>query len=188
MNWTLIRLTKIRLTHQGVTVSILAALVILSRVAYILYNGGNDLKGDFMGFKWLSSFLYSFGVEVSTVLVGITINYSTNFMEEKAKQTFKIFGWSVQMIGFYFMFWIFLDDSVFTEEVEMFFSACFAAVAIIIQVLLGLFFKSEFSKLKGKIRTVMNLLVVQAVNKNLIKDIEVYSEEIINPAINKLSE
>ena len=61
------------------TISIIAFIALAARFMYIFYNGDSDLKGDFSGFKWLSIFLYSVGVELSMVGMGALMWISTQF-------------------------------------------------------------------------------------------------------------
>lgn len=186
MRLMFIRQIKTRLTLQGVMVSVIIALSILCRFAYVIYNGDNDVKGDFFGFSWLSSFLYSFGIELAFILVGIGINYSTAFMERSAIRPFKFFGWCVQGVGFYFLFWIFLDDSIFTETVEMLFSGVFSFLAVWIQIIISKFFANHFSLLKSKIRFVMDRVVLDA--PHYVKDEDKWNDDIIEPTLDKLNE
>ncbi len=181
-----IRQIKTKLTLPGVTVSVIIALAIICRFAYVLYNGDSDVKGDFVGFTYLSSFLYSFGIELAFILVGIGVNYSTSFMTKSAVKPFKFFGWSIQCVGFYFLFWIFLDESIFTEKVEMIFSGIFSFLAVGIQVVLSRFFKNDVSKLKSQIKYIFDRMVLDAPKH--VKDEEKWHDDIVEPTLDKLNE
>lgn len=166
----LIHQIKTRWTLLGVTVSSAAGLVILARFMYIPYNGGNDLEGNFMGFKWLSSFLYSFGIELAFVLTGVVINFSTNFMEVTAGKVFRAFGWAVQFVGFFFLGWIFIDDSIFTESVEIAFSAGFAIGSVYLIILFSRFYRGRYSRLVQIIRGLFSFIYTETDQKGFIKD------------------
>lgn len=163
-----------------------AALAVVARVCYILYNGDRDLEGDFMGFRWMSSFLYSFGVEVAFITVGMVINYSTNFMEDSAARIFRHFGWTVQAVGFYFIFWIFIDESTFTDNVEIAFSVCFAITAIYIQSIIRKFVVGYVRKLKRIIRKLNDVIVLKIPSH--VNDIEVYYDEVMWPTLKEIAD
>lgn len=185
-NYTSRARTKTRLILPAVTVSIASTLAILARVCYILYNGDRDIEGDFLGFRWLSSFLYSFGVEVAFVVVGMVINYSTRFMWKDARRPFRLFGWLIQAVGFYFIFWIFIDGSAFTDNVEMAFSACFAISAILLEMTLAKFFKDQIDRLRSIIRRLNDVIILEVPDH--VRDIEVYQEEIMWPVLKEVSD
>ncbi|EAR14056.1 hypothetical protein [Robiginitalea biformata] len=182
-------LTKIKSTRPGITaatVSGAAAIAIIARVGYILYNGDRDIEGDFMGFRWLSSFLYSFGIEIAFITVGMVINYSTNFMTKDAVNPFRFFGWAIQGVGFFFMFWIFIDASIFGDNVEIAFSICFAIVAVFVQTKLRKFFTNHISSLKRIIRRLNNTIILETPNH--VKDVEVYYDEVMWPVLNEVAD
>lgn len=63
------------------------------------------------------------------------------------------------------------------------FIVCFVILSYILKN-----YTTTISSLKRKIRVLMNLIVVKSIDMNLIKDIEVYTEEIIEPALNTLDD
>lgn len=117
---------------------------------YVLYMGDSDLKGDFSGFKWLSIFLYNFGVELSMVGMGVLMWISTHFHSRKSmsKKIFRIIGISWISVGFFFMAWIFTSDTVFTKFYEVVFAGIIAIAATIISVLLIMFISRELTNVK----------------------------------------
>ena len=117
---------------------------------YIFYNGDSDLKGDFSGFKWLSIFLYSVGVELSMVGMGALMWISTQFHSRKSmsKRLFRVIGVSWMSVGFFFMAWIFTSATVFTKSYEVIFAAIIAIVATVISVLLIMFISKELANVK----------------------------------------
>ena len=117
---------------------------------YVFYMGDSDLKGDFSGFKWLSAFLYSFGVELSMVGMGALMWISTQFHSRNSmsKKLFRVIGVSWMSVGFFFMAWIFTSATVFTKLYEVIFAAIIATVATIISVILIMFISKELTNAK----------------------------------------
>jgi len=114
---------------------------------YVFYMGDSDLKGDFSGFKWLSIFLYNFGVELSMVGMGVLMFISTKFHSRKSmsKKLFKVIGLSWMGVGFFFMAWIFTSATVFTKFFEILFAAIIAVAATTTSALLIMFISRELT-------------------------------------------
>jgi hypothetical protein len=112
--------------------------------------GDSDLKGDFSGFKWLSAFLYNFGMELSMVGMGALMWISTQFHSRKSmsKKLFRVIGVSWMGVGFFFMAWIFTSASVFTKFYEVLFAAIIALAATAISVVLIMYISAELTKVK----------------------------------------
>ena len=117
---------------------------------YVFYMGDSDLKGDFSGFKWLSVFLYSVGVELSMIGMGVLMWISTRFHSRNSmsKKLFRAIGVSWMSVGFFFMAWIFTSAAVFTKFYEVIFAAIIAIAATIISVLLIMFISKELTNVK----------------------------------------
>ena len=134
----------------AITISIIAFIALAARFMDVFYMGDSDLKGDFLGFKWLSAFLYSFGVELSMVGMGALMWISTQFHSRKSmsKKLFRVIGVSWMSVGFFFMAWIFTSATVFTKLYEVLFAAIIAIVATVISVLLIMFISKELANVK----------------------------------------
>ena len=117
---------------------------------YVFYMGDSDLKGDFSGFRWLSAFLYTIGVELSMVGMGALMWISTKFHSRNSmsKKLFKAIGVSWMSVGFFFMAWIFTSAAVFTKFYEVLFATIIAIVATIIAVILIMFISKELTNIK----------------------------------------
>ena len=63
------------------------------------------------------------------------------------------------------------------------FIICFVVLAYVLNN-----YATTIRSLKRKIRVLMNLMVVKTIDMDLVKDIEVYTEEIIEPALNTLND
>ena len=139
-----------RNARVATTISIIAFIALAARFMYVMYLGDSDLKGDFSGFKWLSIFLYNFGVEVSMVGMGALMWISTNFHSRNSmsKKLFRAIGVSWMSVGFFFMAWIFTSAAVFTKFYEVIFAAIIAIAATIISVLLIMFISKELTNVK----------------------------------------
>jgi len=131
------------------TISIIAFLTLAARFMYVFYID-SDVEGDFSGFRWLSTFLYSFGIEVAIVGMGALMWISTQFhsRHSMSKKLFRAIGVSWMSMGFFFMAWIFTSATVFTKVYEVIFAAIIAAVATIISVLLIMFISKELTNVK----------------------------------------
>lgn len=114
---------------------------------YVFYMNDSDLEGDFSGFKWLSTFLFNFGVELSMVGMGALMWISTQFHSRKSmsKKIFRVIGVSWMSVGFFFMAWIFTSAAVFTKFYEVIFAAIIATVATVISVILIMFISRELT-------------------------------------------
>lgn len=184
--WT--RLKRIRLAHRGVTgtVSIFALLIILFRFCYIPYSGNNDIEGDFLDYPWLSSFLYSAGVELSFLSFSLILAYSTRFMEEGAKKPFMFLAYCIAFVALFFTSWVILPEKFFTLHQEVFISLVCSTLAIISTYHLSSFFLSYTDYLKDKIRFLMRLIIFDS--SDMAKDRDKHTKNVVEAAINKLSE
>jgi len=184
------RQTLIGLKVQ-VVISIFTTFIVLSRFAYVFYLGDNDVKGDFLDFPWLSSFLYACGVEVSYLSFALILAYATRFMEEKAKKPFLFLAYAISFVGFFFTSWILLDENRYNSQQEMLFSFFSALLVILVVYFLSKFVnqnQDSISKLKSKIRFVMNKMIVESVKNNHVGNKKRWQEEIVEPTLDKLNE
>lgn len=107
-------------------------------------------------------------------------------MTKDAVNPFRFFGWAIQGVGFFFMFWIFIDASIFGDNVEIAFSICFAIVAVFVQTKLRKFFTNHISSLKRIIRRLNNTIILETPNH--VKDVEVYYDEVMWPVLNEVAD
>ncbi|WP_291866537.1 hypothetical protein [Maribacter sp.] len=116
---------------------------------YIFYMG-NDLKGDFFGFKWLSIFLYNFGVEISMIGMGALLWISTRFHSKNgfSKKLFRLIAGSQMAVGFFFTSWIFTSAAYFSKSYEIIFAILIAFFATIISTTMLLFITREIRNIK----------------------------------------
>lgn len=179
--------------RAGVTISLLAAFIVVSRFLYVPFLGDNDIKGDFLEYKWLSSFLYSVGVEFSYLSFALILHYATNFMENSAARYFNRLACVISFVGFFFTSWILFESDKTNPLKEMFFSFIVAAVAIWVIWFVSKFIRSTtyiyvglISSLKSKIRYVVDKMVIDAPSH--VKDQSLWEEEIVEPTLDKLNE
>jgi hypothetical protein len=142
---------RIRTLHpRAVTISILAFLGVLGKFAYIFFLKERDIDIDFFGYSKMSRFLWAFGNQVFDVAVGLLFWISSNFHPRKSYSK-KLFRWVSVLfssIGFYFMFWIFLDTEYFNDTVEVAGAVVFAIFATGVFTLLLVFLTREITNLQ----------------------------------------
>ncbi len=186
------RLRKKGITFQALLISLLLLVIILSRFIYIFFLGENDVKGDFFGFEWLSFFLWDFGSQCFTIFTGLLLWYSTIFhTENKFKKVFRLSSYLIILIGFFYVFWIFLDNEKFNETFEVVGSLSLSFLATFSIVFLMKFLNKELmtiTELKSKIRFVMHKMIVESVKNKHIINKERWKEEIVDPTLDKLDE
>ena len=136
-----------RNARAAITISIIAFIALAARFMYVFYMGDSNLEGDFSGFKWLSTFLFNFGVEVSMVGMGALMWISTKFHARysMSKKLFRVIGVSWMSVGFFFMAWIFTSAAYFTKFYEIVFAGVIAITATIISVLLIMLISRELT-------------------------------------------
>ncbi len=123
---------------------------VVGRVVYIGYMGDNDLEGNFMGFRWLSIFLYNFGVEVSLASFGALMWISTNFhmAGSKSKKLFRFVAVMMMALAFFFMGWIFTDKPYWSNSVEILFAFLISIPATTLFVMLVMFLSREITNVR----------------------------------------
>ncbi|PCE64940.1 hypothetical protein [Sediminicola luteus] len=167
----------------AVMVSIIAFVTLAARFVYVFYNGDSDLEGDFFGFKWLSIFLYNFGVEVTTVGLGALFWVSTMYHPKGSHSRFLFRGVSVGVmaVGFFFMGWIFTDTLYFSQVLEVFMAIIISINATFFSVMLLNYLTRDIRNIKElKVRWLSFLVEIRNEHyKPLLKRImrgDLYSE------------
>ena len=135
---------------RAVTISFLAFLGVLGKFAYIFFLKERDIEIQFFGYEKMSHFLWAFGNQVFDVAVGLLFWVSSNFHPRKSysKKLFRIVSVLFSTIGFYFIFWIFLDTEYFNETVEVAGAVVFALFATGVFTLLLVYLSREITNLK----------------------------------------
>ncbi|WP_422858802.1 hypothetical protein ACOKFD_15800 [Flagellimonas sp. S174] len=182
------RRTRTKLYRLGATatVSIFAGFILLSRFLYIPFAGENDMEGNFVGFPFLSSFLYAMGVELSYLSFSIILAYATNYMYEPAKRYFLLLSYAIAFVGFFFVSWVFLAPTKANKIQELLFSIVTSGVAIFVVYKLSNFIKTSRNKNIAKIRMLANVLILKA--PNYVKDTDKWSNDVVEPTLDKLNE
>lgn len=182
--------TRTRPGHRAetATVSIIAALIVILRFAYIPFAGQNDIEGDFLDYPWLSSFLYSAGVELSFLSFSLILAYATRFMNPGAKGPFMFLAYSIAFVAMFFISWVILPETYFTLTQEITISLISSVCSLIAAYGLGGLVSSHLAKLMGKVRYLMNLLLVESVETGLVSDIEKWDNQITDKALEKVNE
>ena len=85
------------------------------------------------------------------------------------------------------MMYVFRDEKFVAREYFWHSTIAFVIFFLVLAYVLQNY-TTTIRKLKGKIRFIMNLMVVKTIDKELVKNIEDYTVEIVNPAIDKLDE
>ena len=135
---------------QAVTISIITLIGVLGKFSYIFFLKEGDIEIDFFGYSKMSHFLWAFGNQVFDVAVGLLFWVSSNFHPRKSfsKKLFRGVSVLFSAIGFYFMFWIFLDSDYFNETVELVGAIVFAIFATGVFTLLLVFLTREITNLQ----------------------------------------
>ncbi len=173
----------------AITVSINLFLIGVSRFTYIFVDKYFDMEGNFFGFKWLSTFFWNTGVEVFTINVGFLLYYATFFMSETMIQTFRRTSLFVISIGFFFLSWIFFDDTGITNSLEIIFSIAVAVpmtkISIEAYKLILAWMKGLQFSLKESLTLLIDRIPEQYLDARLI---DVYDEETLTPHIKKIAD
>jgi len=165
--------------------------MIISRFMHVFFLNDSDIKGDFFGFEWLSIFLWNFGIECFTISTGLLLWYSTIFHKQETKILFRFISCLIIAVGFFFMFWIFLDNEKFNETIEIVGSLLLSITATTLMIFFMKFLAKELitiDELKSKIRFVMNKMIVESVKNNHVGNKKRWQEEIVEPTLDKLNE
>lgn len=180
-----IRTKFARLETQIVTVSLGLGLVI-ARFAYI-YFLDNDIKGSYLGYRWLSTFIYAIGIELAFIFTGALMHYSTNFMVEEVRKAFKNISYLVMTTGGFFLFWaIYTHILDYNKYTEMLIGLATAIMFVSLFVALSGAAKSYVEKLREGIRILVNAFARKVPPH--VKNIDVYEEEVLWPTLDKLTD
>ncbi len=166
----------------------LGAVFLTGFIAPFIHIPFNNLgvEGVF-GFKTMEGFLFSVGFPIFAIVMAILLYYASGFMPQGLVKSFKVFAFLTGFIGFYFLIW---SLNPFSDK--DFHPAFYYGSMIIVSVSLS--YGVRFSRwitngqLKAKIRYIMGLMVEDAVEKGHVRNQDLYEEEIIYPALDKLDE
>ncbi len=152
---TFFHLTK-KPDRQVVTISALAFMGIFMKFAYIFFMKDNDVAIDFNGYTSLSSLLWVWGNELSTISIGAIIWVSATYHSKNSlsKKVFRIISSFTIVSGFYFVCWTFLDSKYFTEMVEIIGSITMAIISTILYIGFISFLSKEITNVR-ELRTVI---------------------------------
>ena len=128
-------------------------------------------------YETLDVFLWTIGGTVSPLL--ICLGYI--FKGEKWALSAPVTAYCAQLTL------IFKDVNWILDDYFWLYTGLFAIGFLVLSYFIKNYANTIYT-LKRNIRFVMNLMVVKSINDEHIKDIEVYTEQIVKPAINKLSE
>lgn len=160
-----------------VTINVL--LIGFSRFTYIIVDKYFDQEGSFFGFKWLSTFFWNTGVEIFTINVGLLIYYGTLFQDEKVVKMFRGVSYFIVATGFFFLSWIFFDDTGISNTLEIYFSIATAIACCTIAMKMYKFTLARIKGMQVALREVVTVLLSDIPQMFLdSKNIEVEYEEI----------
>lgn len=146
-------------------------------------------KAKYFGFPSLHKFMWSFGLAIIVTVLSLRIMYySHTIKEDNRRNANASLGLIGGLIGGYLFAWIFYPASDLPAKYYLALLVIIGAIASVLGFFLS---KSGYANrmvLKAKIRYLMDLMIVKTTNKDLVKDIEVYTIEIVEPALNKLDE
>ena len=194
LKFSLLTKTKTNPSGAVTTVSILIViclLIILGRFIYVPFINEWDVKFEngLFGFKWLSTFLSRIGNEIAWLAVGFFIHYLTNFfspINNDIKKYTKYIANIVLATALYFIAWIFYDNFNFSLHTEILFSAATSLMAIYISYKFITPNLHYIDSLLSKIRDLVDVIILKAPEH--VKDINVWTYEIVEPTLDKLNE
>ena len=172
----------------AITVAINILLIGVSRFTYIIVDKFFEQEGSFFGFKWLSTFFWNTGVEIFTINIGFLIYYGTLFMDKTVVKMFRRVSYFIIATGFFFLSWIFFDDTGITNTLEIYFSLATALMCATISLRMYKFILARLKGMKIAIRELISIIVNDIPEKYLdARNIEVYHEEVSWKALNTVS-
>lgn len=126
------------------------------KFAYIFFLKDNDVTINFNGYTSLSSLLWVWGNEFSTITIGAIIWVSASYHSKNSlsKKVFRIISVFTIVSGFYFVCWTFLDSRFFTEMVEIIGSITMAIVGTILYIGFISFLSKEINNVR-ELRTII---------------------------------
>ena len=140
------------------------------------YLADNDVQGDFFDWAWLSSFLYTAGVEVSFLMFAFELGYASTFMPERPQRAFRFLSYCIAFVGFFFVSWIFLDENKhnFTDEIIISFVSAILSIGVV--VVLTRFVKSEISIQRNVIQLLNQAIITIIPSRVKNLDVNDYEE------------
>ena len=154
------------------------------------FNTIRDAKKEkYFGFTSYNKFMWTFGLGMIITILSLRIMYYSHTIEESNRRNANAsLGLIGGLIGGYMFAWIFYPEPDLPYSTYMTLLVSIGAIASVLGYFLS---KSGYANrymLKHKIRALMNLMVVKTTDLDLIKDIEVYTIEIVEPALNTLDD
>lgn len=143
--------------------------------------------------SWKSprAFFLGFGIRLPYVLFSLIISLLILVRKDDSKHLNYAFSfllvacWSISA---YLMVWVFWDFQDYPLKTYRY---AFILISILIGTACAFFisnYRMTFSILSSKIRYIMNLMIIKAVDKGHVKDLNKYEDDIIYPALKKLDE
>ncbi|MGX1930434.1 hypothetical protein [Flagellimonas sp. 2504JD4-2] len=154
-------LTNLKLKLQVLTISLFIISAVAGKLLYLGFIGDNDLEGNFISFRWLSAFLYSFGTELSFLSFGSLMWISTVFHPKKSqsKKLFRFVAVLMLLLAFFFLSWIFTDKPYWTDSIEIAFAMLISIPTTIVFVMFLMFISREITGIKELRNMIANFLV-----------------------------
>lgn len=145
----------------------------------------NDLEGDWFGYGWASSFLWSLGNELTPIIISLFLWHLASHLPYSIQKSVKNISAILLTIGLFFTSWIFYSGN-FTKITEILFSACTAIFIAYISVKFLNSTNNYIEFLKEKIRNLVDVIILEAPEH--VKDIKVWDLEIVEPTLDMLDE
>lgn len=91
-------------SKESIYLTLLSAVMVFMPFAHLFYYGSSDLKGDFFGFRWMSSFLFALALPSFMLSTGLMIGY---FSRKYKEDFFKLLSAMITFSGCFYMVWTF---------------------------------------------------------------------------------
>lgn len=92
----------------------------------------------------------------------------------------------IELTAIYFISWALYDGNNFSMKIEILFSALTSIVAFSIFVALYKFITTSNNKYVAKIRMLVDVMILKA--PNYVKDKEEWSQDVVEPTLDRLNE
>lgn len=89
---------------ESIYLTLLSVVMVFMPYVHLFYYGTSDLKGDFFGFRWMSSFLFALALPSFMLASGLMIGY---FSRKYKEDILKLLSALVTLSGCFYMVWTF---------------------------------------------------------------------------------
>lgn len=140
------------------------------------------------GFPSAHKFFWHFGIGLVITSLSVYLLATVNMFDGHRKKAANFASMIGITISGYYMAWIFFPYDDLPYNIYMTILVLLGVLSAITAYWINKITFSTKQQLKGVIRYLMNLMVVKSIDLDLVRNIEVYTVEIVEPALNKLDE